>query len=262
MIVRKIIGNTPFKFELSKLILLSTIVIHLQIIAQNNLKSFSNEEKLFLGYFNQIRLTKKLGVWCDLHHRTVSDFVKEPYQSIARVAMSYYFNHHLKLMAGYAFAYNYNNSHNRIVRFEDRPWQQVFFKSGYGYLQCIQMLRLEQRIIEESSGKASTDSFNYLNRIRYNYLLQFPFSKKKDGNHKLQGVLSNEIFINIGKNLGANVFDQNRFFAGLGYQFSKSTVLHLGYMNIVQKLQNGFDFINSHCVRIFLFQTFYLRKEK
>lgn len=232
------------------------------LLAQKNGKNISNEEKVFLGYFNQTRLTNKLGVWTDLHHRTIHDFVREPHQSIGRTALTFYFNDNLRIMAGYAFVYNHNNSQNPIARIEHRPWQQLFFKTHYGNTHSIQMLRLEERYLQVSNGNTATDDFTNVNRIRYSHLFQIPFSKQSINKGSLFGVIGNEIFISFGKNVRANVFDQNRFFTGLGYQFSRSTALHFGYMNIIQQLQNGYDFINSHCVRIFLFQTFDLRKEK
>ena len=247
---------------ISLVLIYGIFITQMPLVAQNNGKNFSNEEKVFLGYFNQTRLTTKLGVWTDLHHRTINDFAREPHQSIGRTALTFYFNDNLRIMAGYAFVYNHHNSQNLIARIEHRSWQQLFFKTHYGNIHSVQMLRLEERYLQVINGNSATDDFTNINRIRYSHLFQIPFSKQSINKGSLFGVLGNEVFISFGKNVRANVFDQNRFFAGLGYQFSKSNSLHVGYMNIIQQLQNGYDFINSHCVRIFLFQNFDLRKEK
>jgi len=46
-----------------------------------------------------------------------------------------------------------------------------------------------------------------------------------------------EVFIGFGKNVNANVFDQNRIGVLLGYRFSKNFRLEGGYLN--QTLQYG-----------------------
>lgn len=50
-------------------------------------------------------------------------------------------------------------------------------------------------------------------------------------------VAADELFIGAGKNLGINIFDQNRIFLQLGYAFSKKISLEAGYFN--QTLQQG-----------------------
>jgi hypothetical protein len=47
----------------------------------------------------------------------------------------------------------------------------------------------------------------------------------------------NEVFIGFGKNVNANVFDQNRLGLLLGYQWNKKYKIEAGYLN--QTLQFG-----------------------
>ncbi|MBL7934816.1 MAG: DUF2490 domain-containing protein, partial [Bacteroidia bacterium] len=57
-------------------------------------------------------------------------------------------------------------------------------------------------------------------------------------------------------------FDQNRFFAGFGYQIGKNSSVHLGYMNIYQQLASGNKYSESHCLRLFVYHNIDFRKEK
>jgi hypothetical protein len=64
--------------------------------------------------------------------------------------------------------------------------------------------------------------------------LQWPLKKI----HKqMYLALSDEILIGFGKNIGLNVFDQNRLFGLLGLNLNKSVQLETGIMN--QILQQG-----------------------
>lgn len=253
-------GLNSIKSFFEKEILVGVFLVSFQLLAQNNTRTFIHEEKVFFGYFNQTRLSNNFGLWFDFHHRTINNFIREPHQSIGRSALSYFVNDNFRIMAGYAFAYNHSNSQSAVAKIEHRPWQQLFFKTHYGHIHSIQMLRLEERYLQVVKGNKVTDDYTNVNRIRYSHLFMFPFDKNGIVPGSFFGILNNEVFINFGKNVRANVFDQNRFFVGVGYQFSKLTALHFGYMNIIQQLQNGFDFINSNCIRVFLFQSFDLRK--
>ncbi len=45
----------------------------------------------------------------------------------------------------------------------------------------------------------------------------------------MQFLINDEVMLNFGKNITYNVFDQNRFFAGLVFQVNKHDQLHAGY---------------------------------
>jgi hypothetical protein len=58
--------------------------------------------------------------------------------------------------------------------------------------------------------------------------------------------VANEVFIGAGKQLGANIFDQNRFSVLLGYSASKKINFELGYL--YQILQQGKPLANNSVV--------------
>ncbi len=64
-------------------------------------------------------------------------------------------------------------------------------------------------------------------RFRYFLGIKFPLKQTEDGVSPLYLSAYNEVFLNT----ESAVFDRNRVYGGLGYQFSKALRLELGYMN-------------------------------
>lgn len=230
------------------------------VLAQQ--KQVVTEEKTFLGFFNQARFANRFGTWIDIHHRTTDNFVNRPLQSLGRFGLTFYITDHFRFTAGYCLAYNYPAKGFNTSKIEHRPWQQLFFKQEYHKVQTIQILRLEERYNQEIIKDEPTNNFIYTNRLRYSYLVLIPFTKNGISPKKLFGVLNDEVFVNFGKNITYNVFDQNRFFCGIGYQIGTNSSVHLGYMNINQQFSSGYKFSESHCIRLFVYHNIDFRKEK
>ncbi len=126
----------------------------------------------------------------------------------------------------------------------------------------MQRIRLEERyrrIILNDSTLAGDYNFNW--RFRYNVLYELPLCKNSVFFKKTSLVVNEEILINFGKEIIYNYFDQNRFFAGFKYQFSESSNLQAGYMNLFQKLSSGNKYKNINIIRLSFFQNFDLRKK-
>jgi hypothetical protein len=105
------------------------------------------------------------------------------------------------------------------------------------------------------------DGYNFNYRLRYNFLWQIPIHAEiKKGTFSF--ILNNEIFINFGKQIAYNYFDQNRFFAGLAWHTSETDNLQFGYMNLFQQLPAGNRYRSIDAARISYFQNLDLRKKK
>ncbi len=70
-------------------------------------KTVQTEEALWLGFFNQTRVSKHWGTWLDLHYRLREEFVREPGTAIVRFAPVYYLNDDVRLAAGYAYVHHF-----------------------------------------------------------------------------------------------------------------------------------------------------------
>ena len=73
--------------------------------------------------------------------------------------------------------------------------------------------------------------------MRYMFRMQAPFVGSSVGDKTPYWAMYNEVFIGFGKNVNANVFDQNRLGILLGYQWNKKYRVEAGYLN--QTLQFG-----------------------
>jgi hypothetical protein len=50
------------------------------------------EQQLWVGYFNQARLSEKWGFWGEAHYRGTEQFINESSKGIFRVGLTYYLN--------------------------------------------------------------------------------------------------------------------------------------------------------------------------
>jgi hypothetical protein len=238
------------------------LLICLHIEAQTT-KTVSHVEQVWFGYFNQTRLSKGWGLWVDLHLRTKENFFDNFSQSIFRPGLTYYLTDLTRLTAGYAYVSHYPaDNHGNVTQPEHRIWQQVQWHNRYPKLRLMQWVRLEERYrrnILNNNELADGYQFNW--RIRYNFFLNFPLSKKAFAPGTFSGVLNNELHVNFGKNIVYNYFDQNRFFVGLSYHVNARDNFQFGYMNIFQQLPAGNSYRDLDAVRLFYFHNLDLRSK-
>jgi Protein of unknown function (DUF2490) len=232
------------------------------IIAQS--KVTTDVRQIWTGYFNQTRLIDKWGLWADIHLRTKDNYFNNLSQGIVRLGLTYYLNDDAKLTAGYAFVNHFPaDNHKNISQPEHRPWQQIQWHTKYPKLKLMQWFRLEERYRRKiKNNDELADGYNFNFRLRYNILSQFPLSKKRFQPNTFSFVLSNEVFVNFGKQIVYNVYDQNRFFAGFHYHVNKHDNLQFGYMNIYQQLAAGNQYRSTHAARVFYFHNLDLRKSR
>jgi Protein of unknown function (DUF2490) len=224
------------------------------------------EEQLWLGYFNQTRLTNKWGFWAEGQYRATEHFIKEPSKGIFRAGLTYYLNDDMKLTNGYAFINHFpEEGHANVSQPEHRIWQQLQYHSRFGGVRTMNWFRLEERFRSNiKNDNELADGFRFDLRFRSNFLLNIPLSKKGIAPKTFSAILNDEIFINFPNpnNLTYLPFDQNRFFVGLAYNLDTHSNIQFGYMNVFQQLSAGTKFRNVDALRIFFFQNFDLRKKK
>jgi hypothetical protein len=219
-------------------------------------------EQVWTAYFNQTRFSNKWGMWLDVQIRTKDDFFNQFSQLLARPGVIYYLTDNVRLTAGYAHFWFYPaDNHSKVTQPEHRLWQQMQWFTKYNRNRTIQALRIEERYrrkISNDSTLASGYNFNY--RLRYNFSWQIPLSTQvKKGSWTF--VMNNEVFVNFGRQITYNYFDQNRFFAGFAYNTNATDYLQFGYMNIFQQLSSGNNYRKTNVARIAYLHNLDLRKK-
>ena len=255
---RSWIGSSPIRLSVIFLFLLFSKISPAQT------KHTESVQQVWLGYFNQTRFSNKIGMWTDLHLRTKDNFFEELSQTIIRLGLTYYLNDDVKLTAGYAYVTHYPaDNHENVSVPEHRPWQQLQWHTRYPKLRLMQWFRLEERWRRNVlNDDELAEGYNFNFRVRYNILTQFPLNKKRFQPGTLSLVFSNEVFVNFGKQIVNNYFDQNRFFAGFHYYVNKHDQLQFGYMNVFQQLAAGNQYKSVSAARLFYFHNLDLRKKK
>ena len=221
-------------------------------------------EQVWLGYVNQTRISEKWGVWFDANVRTRDNFTNGFNVFFIRPGVMYYLSDNTSLTFGYAFAnYFAGNDGRNIAMPEHRPWQQIIWANRYPKLRLLHRLRLEERFrrkVESPDKLGEGYNFNY--RLRYNFSLSTPLSKKAFAPKTVSLVFNDEAMLNFGKEILTNTFDQNRLFGGFNYHLSQSSILQAGYMYTFQQQGSGAQYRNIHTIRINFLHHPDLRKKK
>jgi hypothetical protein len=94
---------------------------------------------------------------------------------------------------------------------------------------------------QERSGQ---EEYRYLNRFRFRYRIRYLINTNDFyQNNVLYLAVSNEIGLNFGKNVVYNVFNQNRFYAGIGYRFLNAARVEVRYVDRIRtRGATGFEF--------------------
>jgi hypothetical protein len=125
----------------------------------------------------------------------------------------------------------------------------------------MQWIRLEERFRRKVAAGELTDDYSFNYRIRYNMAFTIPLKGKQVVEKTPFLFANNEVFINFGKEIVYNYFDQDRAFIGMGYQFTQHLNVQLGYMYIFQQLPTGNEYIGSNTIRLFVFHNLDFRKK-
>lgn len=80
--------------------------------------------------------------------------------------------------------------------------------------------------------RPGNDDYRFLTRFRFRYRIRYMINSNDFYDDKtLYAMASNEIGLNIGKNVTYNTFNQNRLYIGVGYRFLNTVRAELRYVN-------------------------------
>lgn len=179
------------------------------IVIQGQEKKVSHANQLWLQYYSQIALTNKWSLLVDGGHRW-QDVFQERTQYIIRMAAGYNLNPDMRVAAGVGHFGAYHTSD--LSRIELRPYQELVLKNRLNKVSLSHRYRIEERFFYPVlDGEVQTPhSFNF--RFRYAITVSIPIVKwpKESGERAILMNVGDEVFINAGKDIGHNIFNQNR----------------------------------------------------
>ncbi len=210
--------------------------------AQNRINEYN--EIGWYAFFITPKISNKVSAHIEYQWRR-AEWIKNWQQSLPRVGINYKINSNLTFQAGYAWILTYPYGNTTLAAIpktfpEHRSYQQLTVSTPVGKTNLSHRLRLEQRWLGKFTSIESSkpDDWVYLNRIRYMPRLDVPLNKK------VYAAVYDEILIGFGKNVGENIFDQNRMALMVGCKFNPHVRVEAGYIN--QTLQLGREINNKN----------------
>jgi len=167
-------------------------------------------------------VSEKVSIWTETQYR-LYEVASNPDQFVLRTGVIYHLENSASLTAGYAYVRTRpfdENLNDAITSYENRLWEQFILKNMLWRIDFEHRYRLEQRWVK-------TDVVDYSTRMRYRLLLTLPLTNVQLKPSTLFLAIYNEIFLNIS---GGEIFDQNRLYFALGFQFSSKGQVQAGYL--------------------------------
>jgi hypothetical protein len=225
---------------LIKCLLLVIVLFFYNSSFSQNQRITDNNSIGWIAVINTVKVSPKFVLFAESQWRRV-EALENPQQNLLRLGLSYSLRKDVNLNIGYAFAdtHPYGDYPNTNRFSENRIYEQIVIKNPLGKVDLSHRFSLEQRFLEKFStqnGVINTD-WVFLNRLRYRLRVEVPSYKASSEDNRWSAILLDEVFVGFGKNIGANVFDQNRLAALMGYKFNKNIKLEAGYLG--QTLQQG-----------------------
>ncbi|MDI9319358.1 MAG: DUF2490 domain-containing protein [Phycisphaerales bacterium] len=222
--------------------------------AQSRINS-SNTNAWFM-YFGDHKISKHWGIHLEGQMRK-NDFVNQWQQLLLRTGINYHINEQIFATVGYCFVetYPYGDFPVKSSFPEHRFWEQIQIKNQISQFEWTSRFRLEQRfsalpILNTNSNIYEPGDAVYTNRFRLLNRVSIPFIGKKIVDKSFYISFYDELFINFGKNVGLNLFDQNRAYAAIGYKIPKIGRLEIGYLEQTILKSDGFKIENNHTIQI------------
>ena len=206
-----------------------------QAYSQTNRFSDHNQIGWYV-YEGDHQISKRWELHTEYQWRRV-EFIKSWQQSLTRLGVAYQLLPQVKVATGYTsfITFPYGDFPTAAT---GEPYPERRFHQDLQLSDTIQNIslnhrfRLEQRWIgqlQENTGKEVTN-WEYQNRIRYQIAAIIPVQGPKLENQEWYLNFFDELFIGFGKNVGRNIFNQNRLSGGIGYQFTVDFQIELNYL--------------------------------
>lgn len=222
------------------ILLLLLCVSAIDASAQEKTKIHSNQQ--WLQYYGQYKLSHNWGLNADGGFRWEDSF-KKRLLYISRIGLSYQLNQQLRLATGFANLGSYGGT--SLNKLEFRVYQEIFAAYQYHKFGINHRFRLEERYFKKVVDGDVLSSTNFNFRLRYQISATFPLVTFKARDQQLLFHVTDEIFVNAGREIVYNVLDKNRISFGPSFKFSKKITVGLSYMYQFSQLNSPATYAND-----------------
>ncbi|MEJ7644167.1 MAG: DUF2490 domain-containing protein [Chryseolinea sp.] len=204
-----------------------------------------NQSIQWFALSTSIKLSERAYLLLEGQFRQVANF--KPMQYQLRTGLEIKLKNHFSVVPiAYVYTWNYQYGKQPAVyqNHEHRIWQQVACKHSIGIFSVDHRLRPEQRFIQQHSKMPNGDVFDdgyTVNqfRLRYRLMGRLPLNSKEIGAKTFYVSVYDEIFMSWGERVAYSEPDQNRIYAGIGYQFDDAFGLQGGFLYQMLVKSNG-----------------------
>lgn len=227
-------------------------------------KSVTDQRLVWYGYFLTIQFNDKWYWQTEVQERHFTHPVAQHQFLVRSHVHRAIGNTNWEASAGMCIFYQDPNDPEAEVRLtvpELRPHIEFLYKQKLRPLSLDHRYKVESRFFHDVNEErtALDDGFSFGNfRFRYRLQATVPVLKLDD-QRTLKIKASDEILVNVGNNIVANVFDQNRIYAGLSVDLSSHLTFDVGYLNWFQQRPSG-DFYNRHILRLTAYHKIAIQK--
>lgn len=196
-----------------------------------NGKDISTSTETWLGLYTKYRIGKRTFYYGEYHFRRRNQFVQDMGNLYLRLGITYLVNKQFEVTAGivtpFYWAPDQDASNIDKVVPQFRFWEQLLFVQPVGKTKLFHQFRFEQRW-RRSFVKGSP--FELTHRFRYKFAGYTPLNSRELVPGTLFLSFFEEIFIQAGKSIQFDYFEDNRVFLGLGYIVNPNLQVQLGHM--------------------------------
>lgn len=187
---------------------------------------YNNQQ--WLQYYTLVALNERWTLTADAGLRRIDHF-SEWAQTLVRAGINYRVAAQAHTGIGWALFYFYQN--NQHTRSEIRPYHELGTKQEWGNSTLQHRLRTEFRFFRHTN--LGNNNFGNSFNVRFRYRLYFTtplmkVSNRYPGRQLLLNV-GDELFINAGKQIVYNAFENNRLLLGATLQWNENLGITCNY---------------------------------
>ncbi len=229
--------------------------------SQDRSQSQLEETGNWNGVYIKSKLSDKLGYYGEHHYRrrnsadNLYDFVGRMRQVYNRAGINIFFNPYFEAVIGPTLVWNFSpqpgNPDFEKTTLEPRIWHQwLFIMPSMGRTKLYHQFRFEHRW--KKDNKVGSD-FEYTDRYRYKVFAYVPINKPKIQEKTLFVSPSAEIFMQTGREIVFNAYEDFRIYNGIGYVWNNNITFFGGHMWTIGPKRSGYEYRMSHIIRLNVF---------
>lgn len=269
--MKKIKNYTVLSLNKFNLLLIFISSLLLNIL---NLKSQEREiipikqNALWNGLYIRLRVSEKFNYYAEHHYRLKNTEANQylPFAQTNRIynrlGINYIHNDYFEFVLGPVFVLLFDDVDEKResspLVIEPRIWHQyLFITPKIGRFKFYHQIRIEHRW---RNFNLKSRGIEYNDRFRYKLSAYIPIDKKKIEIGSFYFVPSVEIFLQSGKFVRTNPFEDVRFYNGIGYVYNEKITFFAGHMFTIGQLPSGIEYNFRHIWRLNIFLGIDFRK--